>query len=277
VSALQVQAYFGQLLRQGLARVKGATETESFNGTYFGALAIKPISDTDNPRTLIVYFRKGAIISPQELYDTLVECPIGNREVGEEWHGYEMQRHSDRSIPELIARNQQLQTEVATLLPYVTGDGVLVTHPTSLQNLKEGARREGVRSSCLVPAITICLEYWLQAVSLLQESRVVESSRTKALRELGVSLAWWATESYDQPLALELLKRVGEAKPAVLIAQGLLTLDSLRQNLWWWYWQVKEFKRALAFPGDFTPEEQALIVQANEHLDWLKSQSITIT
>lgn len=276
VSAAHVQAHFGEHVRRGLVRVKGATETESFNVTFYGTWQVKRMSASDNPRTLIVYFRKGAVISPKELYETLVEHPIGNKEVGEEWHGYEMQRYSDLPVATLIVRNQELRAEVAKLHPRITSDGVLVTHPTSLQNLKEGARREGVKLSCMVPAITTCLEYWLQAVSLLQEPTLTTPSREKAWCELGVSIAWWATERYDQELSPELLGRVSDAKPAVLIAQGILSLDSLRQNLWWWFWQVKEFERALCFPGDFTEEEQKLIERAKAYLEKLKAQHITI-
>lgn len=276
VTAEQVQAYFDDLVRQGLARAKGATETESFNVTFYGRWQVKPVSCSDNPQTLIVYFGRGAVVSPKELYERLVDSPIGNKEVGEEWHGYEMQRHSDLPVAKLIERNQQLRAEVAELRPYVTSDGVLVTHPTSLQNLKEGARREGVKSSCMAPAITTCLEYWLQAVPLLQEPTLTTPSREKAWCELGVSIAWWATERYEEPLPAELLKQVREAKPAVLIAHGLLSLDSLRQNLWWRFWQVKEFERALTFSGDFMKEEQELIERATAHLEELKAQPITI-
>lgn len=276
VTAKQLQTYFGDLFRQGFVRLKGATESESFNATFFGKLQVKPISVLDNPRTLIVYFRKGAVVSPKELYETLVEYPIGNKDVGEEWHGYEMQRHSDIPVATLIERNQELRAEVAGLRPYVTSDGVLVTHPTSLQNLKEGARREGVKSSCMMPAITTCLEYWLQTVPLLQVPTLTTASREKAWREIGVSLAWWASEQYEEPLSSELLVRVQDAKPAVLVSLGLLSLDSLRQNLWWWYWQVKELERALEFIGDCTEEEQGIVRQARVHLERLEAQLITV-
>jgi G3E family GTPase len=166
----------------------------------------------------------------------------------------------------------------SVITPKVPSQGGLITHPEEMQLLQQMARRPMMATRWKERVYEKCLAWWVCCAQILAEHHDDLQLRPEVStneRELGVSLAWWAHE-YRDSLSADLLKAVRECKPAVLVARGVLGLTQLRKDPFWGFWQWEELQRALAYPGDFIPEEAALIAQANEHLDRLKNQLITV-
>ena len=107
----------------------------------------------------------------------------------------------------------------------------LTTHPEPLQTVKEMARRPGVKATWFVPVITACLDYWVKCAQWLARNapHVDATHRGTNLRELGVSLAWWALEFEDQ-LPGDLVQRVVEVRPAAMVEAGLADVTALRED-----------------------------------------------
>jgi hypothetical protein len=83
--------------------------------------------------------------------------------------------------------------------------------------------------------------------------------------ELAVSLAWW-TKAYGHRFDASLVSTVHNLKPAVMLARGLTSVQTLRADPFWRYWQVLEYQTALECGGSFTPEEMSRITEARAHL-----------
>jgi len=162
--------------------------------------------------------------------------------------------------------------------PVIPTKGGLVTHPEEMQLLQQMARRPAMEKLWKLRVYMKCLYRWVMLAEFLEGNRpsfTDLAALTTNERELGVSLSWWADE-YREKLPEALLEAVRRCKPAVLTARGVLALTQLRRDKFWRFWQVKEFERALAFPGEFTEEEMTLIAQAGGHLERLKAESIMV-
>lgn len=163
-------------------------------------------------------------------------------------------------LKDFIERHGETEPMVEQLGAHVS----MVTHPEDWQLAKELARRTVSTKQWFFPVMQTLLQYWVRCALWLatNATRVEASTRATYQRELGVSLAWWATHFREQ-LPDTLLQEIGRTKPALLVAWGTGALGSLRaDDNFWRYWQALEYLRALTFGREHLSAEEEVVVAA---------------
>jgi G3E family GTPase len=168
-------------------------------------------------------------------------------------------------LEDFVGQHGGAEPMVAELGAHVS----LVTHPEDWQLMKELARRTATTKQWFFPVMQIFLQYWVRCGMWLASNtdRVETVALATYQRELGVSLAWWATHFREQ-LPDTLLEEIGQTKPALLVALGTEALGSLRvDDNFWRYWQALEYLRALTFGREhLSAEEEVVVVAAIERV-----------
>jgi len=263
-----IKRLFTPLVERGVVRVKGVVEGQSFNVAPFATNW--QLASSSDSSYLIVYTdeSKCQLTTVPGLADICESVPVVPM-------SYQLLR-IDTSRDETVVEIKRLQEQLDILPVQVSPQGALVTHPeVPLQLLKEMARRPAVKSTWFVPVITSCLRYWVRAARYWRENTQHFTASHFAVhgRELGVSLAWWVTE-YEHELDPALVAAVRALKPAVMVAEGLVSLATLRSDTFWRYWQVQEYERALNFGGVLSSDDLATIRRAREHLLFLQADEV---
>ncbi|MFM2424095.1 MAG: hypothetical protein RLZZ70_484 [Candidatus Parcubacteria bacterium] len=268
VRLADLQRVMNPWVEKGVVRLKGVVDGKSFNVTP--GQTNWNIAQASEGSYVVLYLdeRRCSVAMIEGLVDLCRELPQPAR-------SHQLLR-IDTDPAATSAEIGRLLESFLGRKPLVSPYGGLITHPEEMQLLQQMTRRPAQARQWKLPVYTACLWYWVRSVDLLSEQTAGEEAvLCTNKRELGVSLAWWASEFWEK-LPQDLQEAIYQSNPAVLTAEGVLALTQLRRDSFWREWQKLEHKRALAFQGSFTAEKEGFIAQANQHLKQLEATTLLI-
>jgi hypothetical protein len=248
---------FGSDIVLGALSLKGVVAGTEFRAVP-GARTWEEKASTAESNVVVVYLRPGTSERTIAPHYGLFEERLSR--------SYELIR-SGAGDPKAVAGFlQRFVSGSQEKEPAVSGVGQnklsLVTHPEAWQLAKELARRKAFQQEWFLPVMKCFIQYWVRCQRLLVEREGDFDTEFLAThrRELGVSLAWWA-HCFAVDLPEPDLRAVYSAKPAYLVARGIVALEALRSDDFWRYWQALEYLRALGFGLDYLMEEEKAVVE----------------
>lgn len=236
-----IRTAFGSV--EGVVRIKGAVGGKKFNmvhGTW-------NVEDGDTRNYFTVYSRQPIDISQLGII-RLIQNQAESFDNSAE--SYTLLRQDSGSESALRAEISRLLKGIP-LSPVVTkddGGNILITHPETLQTVKELSRRPSVKDTEFVTTLGVCLQYWLTCVHWLKENEQSIAPKRLSVNkvELGVSIAWWVSE-FESKLDAGLVAMAKSFKIGELVAEGALGYESINSDPKKAYWQMKELEKALRF------------------------------
>ena len=250
--------------RDFLLRVKGAINGHLFNEVH-GEWTIIVADD----RRFVTFYTLREVDITVDL-PGLTALVVRKNEPSLTTPSYSQLRNEDSVSREDTVREIELMlkgipTEPITV-PSTFGIRV-ITHPESLQGVKELSRRPSVKDEWFPVVLRRCVEYWIKCAAYIMthHSQVVHTELSKNRRELAVSIVWWHNR-YQHFFGSEITHSLGNLGLGLMGAAGILSLTSLMDtkpgetvN-----WQCMEFTEVLAF-GVARGEDLSKMLEAARH------------
>lgn len=223
------------LVGSAIVRTKGVALGNVFHSVY-DTWEIR--SGADSRQFVIVYCESGFDPLSINAFAQLVQVTLQNASTLSLIRTDEIEREETLTLVEELLKSVPSE-------PVWNSFDQLVTHPEMLQVVKEISRRPNVKDDIYVTVIEKCCEYWLKCAR--QVSHVSnDSERANNLRELSISLGWWAVE-FKSNLPSNLLSEITLVRPAAMLSEGLAGLEYLNSNPEKAYWQVQEILKVCDF------------------------------
>ncbi|MFM2383431.1 MAG: CobW/HypB/UreG, nucleotide-binding domain [Candidatus Parcubacteria bacterium] len=249
-----------------LLRVKGAVQGNGFNCVH----STWTIGGDDDRLFVTFYSSKRIdVVTDLPLLSTLI-APTQSPDSSHEDPGYLQSRKETGTPEETVALLQQMLQELPTELVLVQSPGSvklrLLTHPETMQRLKDGiARRPSVKDEWFPIVLKHCMEYWVKCVRYLQDhaDTLEPGDIARHKRELTGSMVWW-TNRFTEAFGDELVATVNSLGLGTLAAEGALALTALNSEEDRAKWECDEITEALLH-GITHGENRECILEAARH------------
>lgn len=231
--------------RDFLLRVKGAVEGRLFNEVHGDwRVSVK------DKRQFVTFYASREVEIESELPE-LQALILPKKEEGDVEPGYKQLRHDVADRESTVAEIQKLLAKMPTdpvIIP--SGDHIrLLTHPETLQTLKDGiARRPSVRDEWFPKVLKRCMEYWVKCAAVInsRSGDILPGDIGKNRRELGVSMVWWVNR-YGDSFGPELVSEVERLRPGAMVAEGIIAMTSLNSDPERAKWEYSELSEAFDY------------------------------
>jgi G3E family GTPase len=248
--------------RDFLLRVKGAVEGHLFNEVHRDWRV-----SIEDKRQFVTFYASRKVEIESELPE-LQALILLKKEEGDVEPGYKQLRHDVADRESTVAEIQKLLAEMPTD-PVIIPSGAhirLLTHPETLQTLKDGiARRPSVKDEWFPKVLKRCTEYWVKCAAVInsRSSDILPGDIGKNRRELGVSMTWWVNRHGDS-FGPELVGEVERLHPGAMVAEGMLFMTSLNSDPEKASWECPELSEALSY-GIAHGDDPEKMIEAARH------------
>lgn len=266
VSLGHVQNALQELVSSGNCRVKGAVSGTAFSVGW--GESNWNCKDADPLLSYLIVYLKG--VELDVVLAPLYELVLVAERLSRSYETLRVPGYSQEVVNLLEGFVRGYGGAVNSRVSRLSGGWVsVVTHPEDMQLAQQCARRVAHQEEWRSRVYLTCLEYWVLCVGSVKEHRgnIPPDFLNNHQLELGVSLAWWATEFWED-LSETQRTSIVSCKPALLAAEGVMSLKALRaDDDFWRYWQALEYLRALTFGREHLNEgERALVAFAIERV-----------
>jgi hypothetical protein len=253
------QAFAG---KDFLLRVKGAVEGHLFNEVY-GDWCVT----VEDKRQFVTFYTSREVNVEHDL--PLLQALILQKKVEEYAEpGYKQLRID-------VADRQSTVVEIERLLEEMPNDPVIIpsgtcirllTHPETLQTLKDGiARRPSVKEEWFPVVLKRCMEYWLKCAVVIRDrgNEILPEDIDRNRRELVGSMVWWVNR-YGEFFGSELVGEVERLNLGAMVAKGIFSMTKLNSNSERASWECAELSEALSY-GIVHGEDREEMIRAAQH------------
>jgi len=228
-----------------LLRIKGAVEGRLFNEVH-GDWQVS----LEDRRQFVTFYALRKVEIDKELPE-LQALMLLKKDEGRTEPGYRQLRYDVADRESTVAEIQKLLDEMPND-PVIVSSGPyfrLLTHPETLQTLKDGiARRPSVKDEWFPVVIKRCMEYWVKCAKVMnsRSDEILPQDIGRNRRELGASMTWWVNR-YHESLGSELVSQVENLHPGAMTAKGILAMGCLNSDPEKARWQCAELSEALSY------------------------------
>lgn len=243
-------------------RVKGSVEGYLFNEVH-GDWQVS----VEDKRQFLTFYTSREVEIESELPE-LLALILPKKDEGDAEPGYKQLRKDVVDRERTLAEIQKMLAEMPTD-PVIVPSGChirLLTHPETLQTLKDGiSRRPSVKDEWFPKVLKQCMEYWVRcgAVVSARGNEILPDDLGKNRRELGVSMTWWVNR-YGESFGPELVAAVKKLHPGAMVAEGILSMTKLNSDAERASWECQELSEALSY-GIAHGDDPEKMIQAARH------------
>ena len=243
-------------------RVKGSVEGHLFNEVHGDwQVSVK------DERQFVTFYTSREVEIESELPE-LLALILPKKDEGNAEPGYKQLRKDVVDRERTVVEIQKMLAEMPTD-PVIVPSGHhirLLTHPETLQTLKDGiSRRPSVKDEWFPKVLKQCMEYWVRcgAVVSARGNKILPDDLGRNRRELGVSMTWWVNR-HGESFGPELVVAVEELHPGAMVAEGILSMTKLNSDAERASWECSELSEALSY-GIAHGDDPKKMIEAARH------------